>query len=243
MYCKLQENLEVRANIVDDSNNRDAWYDNYYSVVNVSASQGSFLNRLYHLLLEKNFTSNSEMNLLEVGANQGEHLQYVVDDYSSYILSDIREVKITSSNPKIKFQQANLESLPFDNATFDRVIATCVFHHVGSPEQGFEEVRRVLKDGGSFSLMLPNDPGLAYRAFRRLTSLRKSKKIGIYSVARLAHAREHRNHYLSLKTMLEWVFRGDQISYRYFPSGLRVYDINLLTVCTVTIIKPQEKFE
>jgi ubiquinone/menaquinone biosynthesis C-methylase UbiE len=177
------------------------------------------------------------MNVLEVGANQGEHLRYVVKDFSLYTMSDIRNVELSISDARVKFQQANLESLPFGDSIFDRVICTCVFHHVTNPERGFEEIRRVLKDGGTFSLMLPNDPGLAYRTFRRLTSLIKAQKLGILSEARLAHSREHRNHYLSLKVILEWVFRTDQINYRHFPFHSSIYDLNLLTVCTITINK------
>jgi phosphatidylethanolamine/phosphatidyl-N-methylethanolamine N-methyltransferase len=217
---------------------RDSWYEHYYSKINVSASKGSFITNLYHNLLEKRFKTNLDKKILEVGANQAEHLSYVVEDYSNYILTDLREVIVEMPNSRVRFQQANLESLPFADSNFDRVIATCVFHHVNDPERGFEEIRRVLRDGGSFSLMLPNDPGLAYRVFRRATSLRKAQKLGILKEARLAHSREHRNHYLALKMMVEWVFKDDQISFKHFPFGLPIYDLNLLTICTIQVKKP-----
>jgi len=224
-----------------DSASTDEWYENYYSRVNISATNGSKVSNLYHKLLEKNFRSNKNYRILEVGANKEEHFNFVVDNFSLYVMTDIRESSNRNKiqDERVEFRQADVENLPFDDSTFDRVISTCVFHHVADPEKAFEEVRRVLVHGGFFSLMLPNDPGFAYRFFRGITSLRKAQKFGVLNMAKLAHAREHRNHYLSLLTILNWVFREDEISVRKFPFGLPIYGLNLLTVLTIKVVKQE----
>ncbi len=45
---------------------------------------------------------------------------------------------------------AEAEALPFRDNTFDRVVSGAVFEHVYDPIRSAKEVRRVIKDGGSF---------------------------------------------------------------------------------------------
>lgn len=49
--------------------------------------------------------------------------------------------------------QADVEHLPFTDASFDTVTATCVFCSVEDPVRGFVEVRRVVKAGGQVLLL------------------------------------------------------------------------------------------
>ena len=49
----------------------------------------------------------------------------------------------------MKFVQADLHSLPFDDGSFDKVTARMVFHHVlEKTHEAMRECRRVLKKGG-----------------------------------------------------------------------------------------------
>jgi SAM-dependent methyltransferase len=45
--------------------------------------------------------------------------------------------------------------LPFDSESFDLVLCTEAFHYVPDPTQGIEEIRRVLRPGGSVILSVP----------------------------------------------------------------------------------------
>jgi ubiquinone/menaquinone biosynthesis C-methylase UbiE len=49
--------------------------------------------------------------------------------------------------------QAPAEALPFADGTFDCAVATLVFCSVGNPARGFQEIRRVLKPGGTLLLL------------------------------------------------------------------------------------------
>ena len=48
----------------------------------------------------------------------------------------------------IYFQSGNAEKLPYEPETFDLVITRLSFHHFDNPEKPFEEMKRVLKNGG-----------------------------------------------------------------------------------------------
>jgi phosphatidylethanolamine/phosphatidyl-N-methylethanolamine N-methyltransferase len=209
------------------------WYQTNYSEVNATAIKGSTANKLLHKLIEKPFKSNANLNLLEVGSNTGEHLEFVVSDFASYLMTDIRamprEMYLDGLNDRIKFEKADVQALQYQNETFDRVISTCLFHHLSDPLSGFSEIRRVTKIGGTVSILIPNDPGISYRILRHITTNRNARKRGIMAEAKLNHALEHRNHYLQLVELLHEVFKFDRVIQNNFPFHFKGYDLNALT--------------
>jgi ubiquinone/menaquinone biosynthesis C-methylase UbiE len=58
---------------------------------------------------------------------------------------------------------ANLEQIPFADASFDLVTANMVVEHLGNPAQVLAEVRRVLRPGGRFLYNTPNRNAPALR--------------------------------------------------------------------------------
>jgi ubiquinone/menaquinone biosynthesis C-methylase UbiE len=76
-----------------------------------------------------------------------------------------------------RFEVANAEEkLPFADNSFDHVYSFGVIHHSPAPEKIVREIHRVLKPGGSFTVMLYNRTSINYyveimflrRVFRRL---------------------------------------------------------------------------
>ncbi|MCU0570900.1 MAG: class I SAM-dependent methyltransferase [Oculatellaceae cyanobacterium Prado106] len=54
--------------------------------------------------------------------------------------------------PSVDLRVASATSIPFPDATFDRVISTSAFHYFRDPAPALEEVHRVLKPGGQLIL-------------------------------------------------------------------------------------------
>lgn len=54
----------------------------------------------------------------------------------------------------------NLESLTFQDNTFDLFVTQDVFEHVANPEKAFREIGRVLKPGGRHVFTMPWYPNL-----------------------------------------------------------------------------------
>jgi ubiquinone/menaquinone biosynthesis C-methylase UbiE len=57
-----------------------------------------------------------------------------------------------ATRAKVSLQRAPAEALPFDDASFDCVVATLVFCTVGNLALALSEARRVLKPGGTLRL-------------------------------------------------------------------------------------------
>jgi ubiquinone/menaquinone biosynthesis C-methylase UbiE len=218
--------------MVSDNFRADDWYSTGYNQINASAMPDSYAFKKMHRLIEKKFPSNRDLDILEIGGNRGEHLSFVTPDFRSYTLTDIRKPIefIFKTDSRVNFELANVENLHFPDQSFDRIIVTCVFHHLINPEHGFRELRRVVRRGGTISILLPNDPGITYRLLRGLTTMRNARRTGLLGEVQLIHALEHRNHYLSLRTIAEWVYQDLRIDATYFPFKLKSYNLNAVTI-------------
>ncbi len=61
-----------------------------------------------------------------------------------------------STMPKLRFQQASVESTPFDDNAFDAVFYHHVIEHVGNPAESLRELARVLRPNGWLFIGTPN---------------------------------------------------------------------------------------
>jgi phosphatidylethanolamine/phosphatidyl-N-methylethanolamine N-methyltransferase len=216
------------------------FYQQIYGNLSATAIDGSLSNRVLHKSLELGLKNSSFANILEIGGNKGEHIKYVNCSYEKYVCSDLEIPKgeITQSfGPKVEFVIQNAESLTFESNSFDRVIFTCVLHHLSDPCIALRNARRVTKDGGLISIAVPNDPGLMYRFLRSLTTLRNSKKMNKFNEVQLIHAKEHRNHFLSLEWLIREAFVDDVISKVSIPFVFSSYNLNPLTIYQIRIHK------
>ena len=62
------------------------------------------------------------------------------------------------SGPEIEYAVSDVERLPFPDASFDLVVAACVFHHIAPGEQArwASELARVLRPGGQLAFFEHN---------------------------------------------------------------------------------------
>lgn len=219
--------------------NKPDWYTSNYNRINSTAIPHSLPNRVLHKFLESGLTSKRYSKILEIGANNGEHFDFVIHDYEEYTATDLKvtDVLIGKSrlSNKLILAKADAHNLPFEDSSFDRVLSTCVFHHLENPELALKECLRVTKPGGLISILLPNDPGVMYRFARRLTTVREAKKIGMKEVVEYIHAKEHRNHYLGILCLAKEVFKADSLKINAFPFVFPNYNLNLIT--RIAVIK------
>ena len=111
--------------------------------------------------LRKEVIAQAQGVVLEAGAGTGfnfalynpekvERVEAVEPD--SAMLRYARE-RLKTARVPITLTQAPVETLPFEDETFDSAVATLVFCSVTDPMRGLNEVRRVLKLGGILLLI------------------------------------------------------------------------------------------
>jgi ubiquinone/menaquinone biosynthesis C-methylase UbiE len=212
------------------------FYAKYYKSVICGKGFGSKSIRKTHQSMERRYSGNFYSQTLELGGGVGEHLDFVLHGYDKYYLTDIQLPVLEATwqeNPRVICQVQNAENLTFDNGSFDRVIATCLLHHVEKPEKVLTEILRVLKPNGVATIFLPCDPGLAVRILRALTTARSANKHGFQGYY-LMISREHRNHIGSLLNIVRYVFRHRQIKATFRPLGIPSWNLNGFVVVHIS---------
>ncbi len=227
------------ASISRNSNygSQTLFYECFYESVIFGKGIGANAIRRTHSTMEKGFGREVRFNkVLEVGSGNGEHLDFIKHAFDEYVMLDLRKIELDSNwnlDFRIKTVEGNAESLPFQDGEFDRVISTCLLHHVERPELVLSEVDRVLSPNGTATIFLSCDPGLAVRTLRKLTVARSAQKKG-FEGYNLMISRDHRNHFGSLLEMAKFVFRESSINVKYYPFGMHSWNLNGYVIITVT---------
>ncbi|HTY72689.1 MAG TPA: class I SAM-dependent methyltransferase [Actinomycetes bacterium] len=212
------------------------WYDQHYSLISASAD-GSFFSRYMHRTMERRYGIASSFDrVLEVGGNRAEHLPFVRHGYREYVVSDLFPPILdgaAAADPRVSAVSCDVARLPFRDTAFDRLIATCLLHHVDSPMRAAQEMRRVTRVGGVMTILVPTDPGLAYRFGKAVTSGRAARRAGLAERHRLVAALDHPNHFGSIKEQLRHVFRNDALTIDWWPWRMPSMSLEAFAVFTV----------
>lgn len=231
-------------------NEDKAWIDyrerfsEVYDESNYSSPLQAKVMRASHRLVEKAFSENAHFNrVLEIGAGTGEHLPFVRHGFEEYTLTDLdpktlevaKEKKIGEIKGKVKFETQTGDALNYPDDTFDRVIATHVLEHIYQPHLALKEWQRVLKPGGVLSVLIPTDPGIAWRLGRHLGPRRNAMAQGI--AYDYVMAREHVNSCNNLIAILRHYFPDSKESWWPFP--IASIDLNLFFAFHATVVKPE----
>ena len=231
-----------------DADEDKAWLDykirfhECYDESNYAGTLQSFVMGSSHRLLENTCRFNMCFpRVLEVGAGTGEHIKYVRHGFEEYILSDldqetlrVAEKKLSGVHDgKLKYESQKAESLTYADNSFDRLIAIHVLEHIHQPHIVLREWYRVLKSGGVLSILIPTDPGLAWRLGRNMGPRRNALAKGIeYDYVM---AREHVNSCNNLIALLRHYF--PESNEHWWPLLVPSIDLNLFFAFHSVILK------
>ena len=99
------------------------------------------------------------MSVLELGCGTGDMWvgrDRIIGQCSRFVLSDFSEGMLNKAEETlrdcagIEYQTIDIQEIPFAECSFDIVIANMMLYHVPDLFLGLREVRRVLKEGGTF---------------------------------------------------------------------------------------------
>ncbi|MDP5238445.1 class I SAM-dependent methyltransferase [Uliginosibacterium sp. 31-16] len=232
-------------------NNEDkAWLDyrarfaDVYDESNYASPLQSAVMRASHRLTEKKFNERDHFaRVLEIGAGTGEHLSFVRHGFDEYVLTDLDAktldvAKNKSDNKfsnKLKFEVQSGATLSYSDDRFDRLIATHVLEHIYQPHLALKEWQRVIKNGGVLSILIPTDPGVAWRLGRHLGPRKNAIAQGI--AYDYVMAREHVNSCNNLIALLRHYF--PERTEAWWPLPVPSMDLNLFFVCHALVKKTE----
>jgi len=133
-------------------------------------SRKRFQGREWHVPIVAKFDSFRGKDVLEIGCGVGTDGIEFARNGANYIGVDLtpnaveltRERFLTFGVPG-RFEVANAEEgLPLPDASVDHVYSFGVIHHSPAPEKIVREIYRVLRNGGSFTVMLYNQSSINY---------------------------------------------------------------------------------
>ncbi len=147
-----------------DKNNEITFMNFGYSnpdtkpILNETDEKNRYPAQLYHLTVSS--TNIKDNEILEVGCGRGGGLSYVNRYFSPKTITGVdlnnKAVKFCKTYYKdqknARFIKADAQKLPFDAESFDFILNVESSHRYPNPEMFFNEVKRVLKPGGYFSI-------------------------------------------------------------------------------------------
>jgi phosphatidylethanolamine/phosphatidyl-N-methylethanolamine N-methyltransferase len=209
-----------------------------YEKLNYSGNLSSKVLAHSHAVLEKAFGPNDHFGkVLEIGAGSGQHPLSVKHRFDEYWITDGNDRMLEQararfgSDGRYRYQIEDARQLSFADASFDRVIATHVLEHIVHPHDVLREWTRLIKPGGTLSLVLPCDPGLAWRIGRSIGVRKRARDAGLEYVYWMA--REHVNPIFNLVTFINFYFTDVKES--WWPMRLPLPDINLIYAVNIRV--------
>lgn len=176
--------------------------------------------------------------VLEVGAGTGIHIKHVRHKFDEYWMTDLNTDMLecaanasVNRQGRIVMKRENACELSFPDATFDRLIAAHVLEHLPNPHEVLREWARVLKPGGTLTLVLPCDPGMSWRFGRSVGVRKKFTLIGMEYDYWMA--REHINPINNLLSFIRYYFESYEEDWR--PLKIPSIDLNLFYICHILV--------
>ncbi len=193
--------------------------------------------RFCHRQLE-NFNSEKKYSkVLEIGAGNSPHLDYLKHEYDEYFIAETSSsaLEFYKRMKNVKAYSYNGVNLPFEDNFFDRIIIFHCLEHISEPEKFLFEAMNKLRSGGVLSISLPTDPGLLWRLgkiFTKYYTAKKTYKISSNDYDYLL-ATEHVNSIFNLISLIRYNFKN-QIKENFLPFKIKLVDLNLFYIVHIT---------
>ena len=212
----------------------ETYYAKFYDCLMPPANKNSLF-RYAHKAMERPYPANERFSdVIEVGAGDGNHFEWVRHEFMRYALTDLREESVKKASAsfaddaRVTCSVADAQDLHYDDQSFDRLIAACLLIHLPDPEKALNEWRRVVRTNGVVTFYVPTEAPLLHIA-RRLTIARAAKRNG-YRGYDLMIAREHLHSSLALDRIIRHSFRKDRLTcsgwpFRSSPLAARAFTV------------------
>ena len=101
-----------------------------------------------------------DQKILDIGCARGDFLAFVLERHPRVKAHGVDAYSTGVRDERIAFRRKDLTECGFPGEEFDVVTSWAVFEHLHRPGLYFQEVRRILKPGGSFVFLVTNSESL-----------------------------------------------------------------------------------
>ncbi|OGK15191.1 hypothetical protein A2690_00230 [Candidatus Roizmanbacteria bacterium RIFCSPHIGHO2_01_FULL_39_12b] len=137
-------------------------HSNYIESILQSEPDPAFEERARFIL--DSIVKNKSANILDVGCGRGFYVRLFsllefpkkivgVDQNKIYLNKAGCDLK---NDKRVRLMQGSIYHLPFDDNSFDTVVASEIFEHLNNPQTAIEECSRVLKKDGQLIITVPH---------------------------------------------------------------------------------------
>ena len=182
------------------------------------------VNRFGHEFAATSFAPG--LRTLEIGAGSGTHLSYETEGEYAAVERSAEVAALIPQRDGLNVLVADCEQpLPYEDSSFDRVLAIHLLEHLYDLPGALSEVRRLLRRGGLFSVVIPCEGGIGHSLGRRFSSKRLFEErydVPYEWLIRYDHCNSAREVITELRKMFSIKRR------EFFPMRLPLVDVNLI---------------
>ena len=216
-----------------------AYYSQHYDRLHTRGPLGR-ASANFHKGLERPHIGKHYPQTLELGAGNMTHFSFVRHSFDRYLMSDIRDAPQCDllNRPDLEYRSMDAGALDLSDQSFDRVVATCLILHLPDPLGALREWQRVCRSGGVVDYLVPCDPGVTSRLFRRMISEAIVGKHGVSREEyRLINALEHVSSFPRVWEISRQAVRPDNsLSIEFFPfSKVQSWNINAYAIFRISV--------
>ena len=192
-----------------------------------------FMMKQSHKILTQKVPNSLNKKILDIGGAAKPHGSIIdLQNVSEYWISDSHKIfkkntSLDSSDIKkhIYEDDPNYEFFIKNKILFSRIIASHVWEHVSNPEAELLKWVSLLDENGQLDIVIPCDPGWAWRLGQLIGRKKAVKTYKMSSNAiDLMMSREHINSCQNLVRIIKY-YTGSRG--KYFPFYIPLIDINL----------------
>jgi ubiquinone/menaquinone biosynthesis C-methylase UbiE len=144
--------------------------------------QKRYEGREWHVPIVADFSAYQSKDVLEIGCSIATDGLEFAKCGANYTGVDLTPQGVETAQERFNlfgvpgtFVAANAEELPFPDESFDHIYSFGVIHHAPYPEKIVGEIHRVLRKGGTFTVMLYNRSSINY--YIEIMFLRKISRL------------------------------------------------------------------
>jgi len=100
------------------------------------------------------------MKILDIGCARGDFLKFLLDSGENFDAHGVDAFSKDVVDGRISFTKGTLLEVAYEESFFDKVMAWAVFEHLHSPLNYFEQVSKILKNGGELIILVTNSESI-----------------------------------------------------------------------------------